>query len=112
MEWWSGVARVRLSEDGAGEARGWRDGSLEIKNPSSQASLGLSVEHGGDFVLDQRMTAYSRTQDEANYKSVMVADKASQHQSDSFCGSRGAERRWRVVGKLRCCGSNCRGLSL
>src|SRR6185437_13554525 len=64
------------------------DGSLEIKNASSQASLGLSVEHGGDFVPDQRMTAYSRTLDGANYKSVMVTDNASQHQSGSFCGWR------------------------
>jgi hypothetical protein len=32
-------------------------GVSKLKTPSSQASLGLSVEHGGDFVPDQRMTA-------------------------------------------------------
>ena len=56
-------------------------GFSKLKTPARKRVWGLSVERGGDFALDQRRTGYARTLDGTNYKSVMVADKTSQHQS-------------------------------
>jgi hypothetical protein len=65
------------------------------ETPARERDWGSSVEHGGDGVLDQHAGAYSRVQEEASYKSVMVTDKASQLEwikSSAVCPTQRAQK--------------------